>query len=162
MRAFSVAAWKGRKISSFYGIFMSCSCQWVFFSSPALLFASYLYIWHCGDNTIMNNMIYGGGPFEKSPSRVRRNHVLAIRQKFFFSEGHNTHDKETHFECNMKKKRKHAVANYFIESEMNDLITHDSKCFLFSLFSCRNNDNFSTNDEKKIRMRAMHMHDNKW
>lgn len=109
----------------------------------------------------MSNMIYGGSPFEKSALRARWNYVLGAAKVFFFQKG-ITHDKETHFECGMQKKwkikRKHAVANYFIESEMNDLITHDS-----IFFYCAETTTILNHDMKNTnRMRAMHMHDNKW
>lgn len=125
------------RIASLYGIFMSCSCH--FFPSIILALSvplcrySYLYIWHCGDNTIMSHMIYGGGPFEKSPSRARRNHVCAEAKALFYRRAYRI-DKQRHTlsaACKKERKNKanlwkHAVANYFIESEMNDLITHDS------------------------------------
>lgn len=53
-------------ISSFYGSFMSCSCQ-RFFSFG--FYFTFIF-GHCGDNTIMNAMIYGGSRLKNVPTKL--------------------------------------------------------------------------------------------
>lgn len=113
------AAQKGRKIAAFMAIL--CRVHVIFF-------AVCRYIWHCGDNTIMNDMIYG----------KHREHFNTAQAD---AEGHAHMQNDT-------------VANYFIEIEMNDLITHDSLCsvcvcFLFFI-------SFDAICNDQIRMRAVH------
>lgn len=159
MRAHSV--WKGRKMRllefhrflwQFYVVFMSVCL---------LLFC--IHIRHCGDNTIMNAMIYGGSRLKRTDSDRAHDTIHSI----WFSVGR--HSKKIN--CNKQnaqpklRKKWKIVANYLFywESDTNDHITSNTNFPLFVV----TNDFCSANNHvwplcHLIRMRAIHMHDTKW
>lgn len=131
-------------ISSFYGSFMSCSCQ-RFFYSFGFYFTSIF--GHCGDNTIMNTMIYGGSRLKNVLTKLRARYdslnLISSRAAFWntvtLDDNDDDNDKIQWQIILLRAKQMIASVNIVL-------------CSL----------SWSANYHYLIRMRAMHMYDNKW